>query len=209
LIEPGQGDVHVTVIGRTLRCRPGIVVHRVDRLARQDLRHRHGIPLTSPARTICDLAASEPPNIFERAANEARVQRLLSDRELKRALKRSPSRKGTRALRALLDDGPAITRSEAERLMLKLIGRANLPKPITNAPVSGYTVDFLWPAQRLIMEVDGFAFHGHRHAFERDRKRDAALTAAGYRVIRVTWRQLTTEPLEVIAMLARALTSTG
>ncbi len=71
--------------------------------------------------------------------------------------------------------------------------------------LDGYVVDAVWIAQRLIVEVDGFRFHGHRAAFERDRKRDAALLALGYRVIRVTWRQITEEPLAVVATLAQAL----
>ncbi len=69
----------------------------------------------------------------------------------------------------------------------------------------GYEVDALWPQQRLIVEVDGYVFHGHRGAFERDRAKDATLTAAGYRVVRVTWRQLTRDPEAVVAMLSAAL----
>jgi very-short-patch-repair endonuclease len=107
----------------------------------------------------------------------------------------------------LLDHGPAITRSEAERRLLKLIRDANLPLPLTNVRLHGHTVDFCWPQNRLIVEFDGFAFHGHRRAFERDRKRDRTLVAAGYRVIRITWRQLTDEPLAVIASVAQALTA--
>jgi very-short-patch-repair endonuclease len=76
---------------------------------------------------------------------------------------------------------------------------------VTNVRVGGYEVDALWPAERLIVEVDGFAFHSARSSFESDRKRDAELTAAGYRVIRVTWRQLVEEPEAVVARLARAL----
>ena len=72
-------------------------------------------------------------------------------------------------------------------------------------PVPGHEVDLLWQAERLVVEVDGFAFHGHRVAFEADRRRDATLVAAGYRVIRVTWRQLTEEPLAVVATLSAAL----
>ncbi len=72
--------------------------------------------------------------------------------------------------------------------------------------VHGYEVDLLWREQRLIVEVDGYAFHSGRAAFERDRRRDVALQAAGYRVVRVTWRQMTREPHAVVAMLATLLT---
>jgi very-short-patch-repair endonuclease len=71
--------------------------------------------------------------------------------------------------------------------------------------LDGYELDFCWPDHRLVVEVDGYRVHGHRTAFERDRARDAALVAAGYRVIRLTWRQLTEQPLLVVANLARAL----
>ena len=176
-------------------------------LAGQVVRRLNGIPLTLPARTLLDLAATETQRDLERALSEARVLKLVSDKQLLHAIDRTPSRKGTKALRVLLDHGPAITRSEAERRLLKLIRDANLPLPLTNVRLHGHTVDFCWPENRLIVEFDGFAFHGHRRAFERDRKRDRTLVAAGYRVIRITWRQLTDESLAVIASVAQALTA--
>jgi very-short-patch-repair endonuclease len=110
-------------------------------------------------------------------------------------------------MRALLaaEGEPAITRSEAERLMRRLIRQAQLPQPKSNVKVAGYEVDFLWPKQRVIVEVDGYRFHSHRSAFERDHRKDLALQEAGYLVIRITWRQLEDEPLAVIAHVARAL----
>jgi very-short-patch-repair endonuclease len=101
--------------------------------------------------------------------------------------------------------GPALTRSEAEARLLSLIRTARLPAPSTNARLHGLEVDFLWPEQRLVVEVDGFTFHGDRAAFERDRERDATLVASGFRVIRVTWRQLVDQPLVVVARIASAL----
>lgn len=89
--------------------------------------------------------------------------------------------------------------------MLGLIRAAGLPTPEVNVRVAGHEVDLLWRAQRLVVEVDGFAFHSSRAAFERDRLRDADLLAAGYRVIRITWRRLTQEPEAVVASLAVAL----
>ena len=98
-----------------------------------------------------------------------------------------------------------MTRSEAERALLALIRRAGLPRPETNVRVLGHEVDALWRTRRLVVEVDGFGVHGTRAAFERDRRRDAALVAAGHRVIRVTWRQLAQEPELLVARLAAAL----
>jgi very-short-patch-repair endonuclease len=122
-------------------------------------------------------------------------------------LDRCQASPGAGNLRALLarQAGPQITKSRAERLALKLIREAGLPAPLTNVRPQGYTVDMFWPDRRLIVETDGFSFHGHRRAFESDRRRDAVLVAAGYRVIRITWRQLTEQPLRVIAILAQAL----
>ncbi len=199
MLPEEEGDVHVTVLARNPRTRPGIVVHRTRTMVRADLRHRDGLPVTSPARTLADLARSDPGRTAERALSEARVLKVVTDGALAKAAVRSPQ------LRALLTDGPAITRSEAERRLLELVARAGLPRPRTNAKLHGFMVDFLWTEQRLIIEVDGFRFHGHRGAFERDRMRDQVLIAHGYHVIRITWRQLTEEPLAVLARIAQAL----
>ena len=91
--------------------------------------------------------------------------------------------------------------------MRALTKKAGLPQPRTNVKIGRHERDFVWPEQRLIVEVDSWTFHGTRQAFERDRETDAELTAAGWRVMRVTWRQLTQEPEAVIARLARALYS--
>lgn len=96
-------------------------------------------------------------------------------------------------------------RSEAERALLALLRRARLPPSATNVRVAGHEVDVLYRDQRLVVEMDGYAFHGTRAAFERDRRRDADLAAAGFRVVRVTWHQLTREPEALVAALAAAL----
>ena len=98
-----------------------------------------------------------------------------------------------------------MTRSEGERRLLALIRAASLPEPEANVRVEGFEVDFLWRQARVIVEVDGFAFHGHRGAFERDRLRDMVLRDRGFEVIRVTWRQLVDQPQLVITHIARAL----
>jgi very-short-patch-repair endonuclease len=102
----------------------------------------------------------------------------------------------------ILDDASlnaGFTRSEAERRLKQLCKQAGLPIPRTNARVAGYEVDAYWPAHRLIVEVDGWQYHRTRQAFERDRRKDAALTAAGNRVVRITWRRLTTETISLSA----------
>jgi len=98
-----------------------------------------------------------------------------------------------------------MTRSGAEERFLDLVRRGRLPQPETNVVVRGHEVDFLWRAERLVVEVDGFAFHASRRSFESDRRRDAELAAAGWRVVRVTWRQVVDEPHATLVCVAQAL----
>jgi very-short-patch-repair endonuclease len=143
---------------------------------------------------------------MERAFAEAHAQRLVTPTEIEQLLERAGPRAGSSQLRALLSDNASgYTRSKAERVLRGLLRAANLRLPRFNARVEGYEVDAVWPEQRLVVEIDGYAYHGHRAQFERDRRRDLALVAAGYRVIRISWRQLTNEPFVVIAVISAAL----
>jgi very-short-patch-repair endonuclease len=206
LLPARDGDVDVTVPGRNPGRKPGIRVHRVSALDSRDIRKLGGIPIASPARTILDLAAVVGPRELEQALAEAYARRLARRSELVSLLARRSSLPGTRALRALLDDGsPALTRSEAEERLLALIRTAELPSPETNIRIGRHEVDFLWREQRLVVEVDGFRFHSSRSAFERDRLRDTELSSQGFRVIRITWRQIVDEPVALVARLATAL----
>ena len=206
LLPGREGDVDVTVPGRNPGRRRGIRVHRVNALDRRDVRKLGGIPITSPARTIFDVAAVVRRRELEQALAEAYARRLARRSDFVSLLARRSSRPGTRALRALLDDGaPALTRSEAEDRLLALIRAGELPQPESNIRIGRHEVDFLWREQRLVVEVDGFAFHSSRSAFERDRRRDAELGTLGFRVMRVTWRQIVNEPEALVARLAAAL----
>ena len=198
----------MTAVGADIRSSPGIRVTQTAELDRRDFRWRDGLPVTAPARTMIDLAGDlEDDMDLERALAELRVQRLARDIELQTAMDRAPTRKGVARLRDLLsaEHGPALTRSQAEALMCRGCQVAGLPRPRVNARVCGFEVDFLWPDGRLVVEVDGGTFHRHPRAFERDRKRDQILVAAGYRVIRVTWRQLQDEPMAVMVRIGQAL----
>jgi len=211
LLRESEDMVDVTVIAGNPGVRPGIHTHRATELPSTELRSIRSIPVTSPARTICDLAGAGRSHDAEEALEEARVRRLVTDSQLHAVIDRSPTRAGSAFIRALLasENGAGYTRSKAEGTMRALVRSAELPQPLVNAQLHGFLVDFLWPEQRLIVEVDGYEFHQDRAAFERDRRRDQILTAAGYRVIRVTWRQLRDEPLAVIARLAQALVTTS
>lgn len=199
--------VALTVAARRVRQVDGVRIHEVADLDARDVRFRYGLPVTAPARTLIDLAATASDAALERALNEARLTQRLTDAQLSAALDRCPGRTGTARVRALLrsERGPAVTRSDAERLLRGLVDGGRLPAPQYNVWVLGHLVDAVWPDVRVVVEVDGYDVHARRRTFESDRRRDQRLTAAGYVVVRITWRQLTQEPMAVLASLAQAL----
>jgi very-short-patch-repair endonuclease len=205
------GSVAVTCVGREARSRDGIRVHHVARLATSDVTRHHEIPVTGPGRTLLDLATRIGRLHLGRAAEQAEVLELLQGDWLDPLLARNPRHRGARALRDVIcaDDAPAMTRSEAERRLLELVRAARLQAPEVNQRLHGYEVDFSWPARKLVVEVDGWAYHSSRGSFERDRRRDADLARQGWRVIRLTWTLLTREPEAVVALLAQALAVAG
>lgn len=180
---------------------------RVAPLRADEVVLRHGVRVTSPARTLVDLAATTPPAELERLIEEMQIQRLASPSQILEAIRRGAGRPGIKKLRAAADllDEPLFTRSEAERRLKALLRSAALPMPRTNVKRAGWEVDAVWDRQRLVVEVDGYEYHRTRPKFERDRRKDGRLLLAGYRVLRVTWRQLTREPETVVAIIAAAL----
>ena len=142
-IRPHHGPVHVTVAGPAPRPRPGL---RIDRSCSLDAAVHDRLPLTTPTRTIHDLAAHLPQLELDRAVEQAQVLRLATRDEIAA----EPPRRGRHALQAALDDEPRVTRSDAERRLLALISQARLPRPETNITVEGYEVDLLWRRERQI-----------------------------------------------------------
>jgi Protein of unknown function (DUF559) len=205
-----RGLIEVTS-PRTGRGRPGIQRHRAE-LPADEVTVHQGIPVTTVPRTLLDLATVLNPRQLARAVNEAEVQRLWDPVSLSALLERYPRRPGVPALRALLGQHTTLTRGELEKRFQAFLTDAGLPLPETNAHVQidgvWYEVDCLWRQHRLIVELDGRATHDTRQAFESDRARDRILQAAGFRVIRITWRQLHESPAAVAADL-RALLRLG
>ena len=208
-IRPGRGDpIHVTA-PRKIKRREGIATHTAP-LAPDERCENRGIPLTSPARTIFDMAAILKPQPLGRAIREADFLRLSGGPSLAVLSERYPGRAGAPAIRATLDRGPGPpTRNELEEMFLALIEDEGLPRPEVNAVIelanSHPEPDFVWRAERLVVELDGYQSHGTRHAFEDDRERDRLLQAAGWRVVRITWRQLRDARAAVARDLRRLL----
>ena len=199
-LRPDQGRAHVTVPRRHGHARPGIVIHCVRTLDPRDRTEEEGIPVTTVARTLLDLAEVLPFSQLHRTFEAAERLRILDMRSVAELIERSRGRHGLRPLRALVEHSrlpePA-ARSELERRFLDLCDEAGLPRPAVNVLVAGFEVDALWPAERLVVELDGHEFHRTRPAFERDRARDAALVVAGYVVVRITYRRLLAEPARI------------
>jgi very-short-patch-repair endonuclease len=189
------------------RNRPGVRLHRM-KLEHDETTVLDDIPVTTPARTLLDLARSTRGRALEQAVAESLARRVADTAAIEAMAKRYHHRPAARRLMALFsgDQRPALTRSAAEEALLALVRKAQLPPPEINVRVHGCEVDLYWRAQRLIVEMDGFAFHRSRHRFDADRRRDATLAAAGLRVMRVTWRQLENEPEALLVRLAQALT---
>ena len=203
---PGRSVIDVTSPTRAGRKRNGIAVH-AGSLAERDKTEVDGIPVTAVPRTLLDLAELGPVDRAVERAVTLQTFDLIAIREL---LERSNGRRGAPRLRraiAQYDDAP--TRSELERAFLALIRRAGLPRPEVNVLVDVYEVDFLWRAQRLIVETDGHETHGTRAAIERDHKRDRRLRMLGWRVERFTWREVMHEPEAVAEALERMLSAAG
>jgi very-short-patch-repair endonuclease len=191
----------------TARLEVHVVAMRPDEVTVED-----GVRVTTPTRTLLDLAAVVSPQHLKAAFDEAEVRRLTSPTSLDALVARYPGRKGTRAISELLARhraiGAAIPTSVLERRLLTVLDANGLPRPHINRRSDDGELDATWHEQRLIVECDGFATHGTREAFERDRAKDRALHVAGWRVVRVTWRQLRDDG-DVIARQLAALLKLG
>jgi Protein of unknown function (DUF559) len=198
----------VTVLRSGTRVHRRIRVHRTQTLDPQDVAWYRGIPITSPARTLLDVAGALDYRRLRRAVRQAQSLRHVELRQLIEALTRLGPRRGSRNLRGILATGPAPTRSELEDVVLDLMLGGGLEHPEVNVPLvlAGRRVvpDFRWPSQKLVVEADGAAWHDDRLSREDDAERQALLEAHGERVLRVTWDQAITRPRETLARIRAA-----
>jgi hypothetical protein len=186
----------------------GIRTHR-STLAAAHATTCDGIPVTDVAWTLVELAAIVPPHQLRRAVEAAERLELFDLPALQAALAADPGRPGSPALLALLadmkDHGVTLTRSDVEALTLELCLDHGLPRPQVNRYDNELEVDFRWPEQRLIVEVDGWQFHRSRRAFVTDRARDRAALKTGWRVARFPAVEVQRTPDAVAAELQALL----
>jgi hypothetical protein len=187
------------------RCMSLTGIHVHERRALERTWHK-GLPVTQPAQTLLDYAATCPFRRLRRAIAEADYRHLATPRDLQAVL--APGRAGSTKLRQALgfhQPRLAHTRSALEVVFFELCERHELPLPLVNVRLEGFLVDAFWPAKRLVVEVDGGQAHGTPARVARDRANELALRGAGYRVIRYSWWQVTEQPELVATDLRSAL----
>jgi very-short-patch-repair endonuclease len=191
---------------------PGVQVHRSRILESRDIWIRKGLPVTSPARTLLDIAASATDRQLEVAFDRGIVERLMKPAHVADLLDRAGGHRGRARLAALLEQergASTMTKSEGEELMLALIRQAGLPDPQVNAPFGKWSLDFYWPAARFVVELDTYGTHGSRYRFERDRRKDNALRRADIEVMRIVRREIKERPLGLVVDIAQSLVRRG
>lgn len=191
--------VDVTIPTRSGRRHEGIRIHRSTTLTEADMTTVNGIPCTTVARTLFDLADMISRRALERAFDQADVLDVFDLSAISDQLQRNFSRRAAKIVTALLNEhyiGSTPTWSELEEAFLALCRRYGLPQPGVNRwitlPDGGPAIraDFLFRKERIVVETDGHRYHNTAQAFERDRDRDQRLTVYGWRPFRTTWRQI-------------------
>jgi very-short-patch-repair endonuclease len=202
--DPGTFDVTAP----TRRRKRSYARIHFARLAPADEDVCAGVPVTSVARTLLDLAPTLPKARLEGVLERSEELGVFDLAAVEEVLGRITHHKGVRALRralALYRDDHAVTRSEVERRFRSLVLEAGLPPPAMNFNVAGFELDAYWAAERFAVELDVYATHGSRAAFERDRLRQEELKLVGVEMIRFTGLRLDREPDRVVASLAALL----
>ncbi len=203
-----DGPIQVTLVAAAARARPGIVTHVTSSIDRAEIRRRERLPVTSPARTLLDVAPRMPPRRFEHALDTGLERGLISRTAMSELLRRHPRRTGIPDLTALLDPGrpSSATRSGGEERLLRLLRRGGIPEPEVNVRQRRYMPDLVWRQERVLVEFDGWLYHSGKAAFERDRVRQNDLVVDdGWIVVRITSEILRSNPERVLVLIATAL----
>ncbi|HEX3240140.1 MAG TPA: DUF559 domain-containing protein [Solirubrobacterales bacterium] len=202
ICEERNQVIEISVRGTSEPRRDGLRVRTRPSLPSRDVGTLGGVPVTSPVRTMIDLATELPRPRLERAVNEADKREVIDFEALRDALDERAGKQGVRPLRALLDrETFVLSDEELERLFRPLARSAGLPLPMTKEIVNGYEVDFFWPDLGLLVETDGRRYHRTPLAQARDIERDQAHTAAGLTPLRFTHHQVKHKPAHVLRIL--------
>ena len=196
--------IEVVVEGSAGRSRPGLRIHRTRRMDPRDVMTHRGIRVTTPARTLLDLADVLPDKGLRRAVRQAQALQLTNTRLIAAVLTRAQGRRGANRLAQLIADGPTPTRSDLEDLVLGVVLVGGLVRPQINRRHGCVYPDLRWPEQRLTVECDSATWHSGKLASEDDAERQARLEADGERVLRVTWQQALHNPEQTVARIAAA-----
>jgi hypothetical protein len=183
---------------------PGVLTRRCRRLDPRDTTKRDGIPIVTVARALVDVADVLSPEELARACHEAGVRYGTTPAQVEAALGRWPNAPGAAALRRVLRGEEKVTLSRLESRFLALLRTEGLPLPVTNRPAGGRRVDCRWVGERVTVELDSYAFHNSRHAWERDRVREREAYARGDQFRRYTWGDVFEQPTAMLGEL-RAL----
>jgi predicted transcriptional regulator of viral defense system len=210
LVAPRDRLPQVSVSDAGGRGVAGIRVHRRRSLEARDVWSRAGIRVTCPARTLLDIAPSLSAEALRRTARQAQAEGRVNVHQLVEVLSRATGQRGAAALRVVVADGPAPTRSELEDAVLLLIERVSPVRPEINvmlrlAGERAIRPDFMWRATRVVIEADGAAWHEHKLTREEDAAKQAILEAHGFRVLRITWEQAVRRPQQTMARIAAAV----
>jgi very-short-patch-repair endonuclease len=200
-------EVEVSVVGREAKSRAGIRVHRIRAIDKREVRREQGLWVSSPARTVLEVAAAGTGDELVEVIDAGLAARRFKPRDLHVVLERNRPCRGAARLAEVLGDetAMAISRSRAEKALLRLIRDARLPVPETNVPFGQLEADFVWRSERLIVELDSVTYHSGPGVFQRDREKDLVFRDAGFDVLRFTRWHVIHEPAMVLARLVRAL----
>ncbi|MCW2990851.1 MAG: hypothetical protein JWM73_1445 [Solirubrobacterales bacterium] len=196
------------VIARTDRRHPGILVHRAG-LGPADAGRHEGIPVTTVARTLVDVAGDLPMDALALLCHQAQVRYRLTAAAVDAVLARRPRAPGVARLRAILHGDHPLTLSRMERGFLAWLRAHRFPLPATNVGIDRGYVDCRWPEHRLTVELDSYRFHGTRHAWTQDLRRDRAARARGDRHRRYTWADIFEDDTEMLRELDALLPRRG
>jgi very-short-patch-repair endonuclease len=212
LWTPAPKVVEVTLDDAPAARNQGVTVHRSRILESHDIWIRKGLPVTSPSRTLLDIAPRATDRQLELAFDRGISERTLSVSHVRDVLSRAGGHPGRGRLAVLVDqeqDASTMTKSEAEERMLALVREAGLPTPIVGFPFGVWTLDFYWPKARFAVETDGYQYHSSRYRFERDRRKDNDLRRADIEVMRLVRRELKERTHGIVADVTRVLARRG